>query len=145
VLRLLSLFLLLAAAACNGPIGLMHGGKLDGVTQPLPTSWDFAGESGQMQIETNPAEPYSVNVNYTIVDDALYVNAGDTRAEWVKNIEANPEVRLRIDGALYDLQAERVTQRVEIARFGEVWTRQSMFLRDPTQFDEVWIYRMVPR
>ena len=54
-------------------------------------------------------------------------------------------VRLRIDGALYDLRAERVTDAVEIASFGKVWARQSMFLRDPAQFEEVWLYRMAPR
>ena len=64
---------------------------------------------------------------------------------WAENIAANPLVRLRIAGTLYDLRAERVTDAVEIASFGKVWARQSMFLRDPAQFEEVWLYRMAPR
>ena len=98
-----------------------------------------------MQLESRPGEPYSVNVNFTVIGGELYVNAGDTRTEWVQNIDADPNVRLRIDGALYEVRAVRVTDPSEIARFGETWTKQSMFLRDPTQFDEVWVYRMVPR
>ena len=143
--RVLLLLSGLAAVACNGPVGLMSGGKLDGELRSLPASWASLGESGQMQLETRPAQPYSVNVNYTIVDGKLYVNAGNTETKWVENIAANPLVRLGIDGTLYDLRAERVTDADEIASFGKVWTRQSMFLRDPAQFEQVWLYRMTPR
>ena len=131
--------------ACNGPVGLMSGGQLDGEVRTAPANWDALGESGQMQLETQPADPYSVNVNYTIVDGNLYVNAGDTETTWVEHIAANPLVRLKIYDSLYELRAERVTNATEIATFGKVWTEQSMFLRDPAQFDEVWLYRMVPR
>jgi len=123
----------------------MSGGKLDGEVRPVPANWDALGQSGQMQLETQPADPYSVNVNYTIVGGILYVNAGDNETTWVEHIAASPLVRLRIDGALYDVRAERVSDAAEIATFGKVWTEQSMFLRDPSQFDEVWLYRMVPR
>ena len=109
------------------------------------TSWASLDESGQRQLETEPAQPYSVNVNYTIVDGNLYVNAGNTETKWAENITANPLIRLRIDGTLYDLRAERVTNAVEIVSFGKVWARQSMFLRDPAHFEEVWLYRMAPR
>ena len=57
----------------------------------------------------------------------------------------SPLVRLRMDGALYDLRAERVTEAVEIAAFGKAWTDQSVFRRDPAGLDEVWIYRLAPR
>lgn len=144
-LRIVTSLLALLAAACNGPFGLLPGGRLDGETRAVPAKWDHIGESGQMQLESRPGDPYSVNVNFTVMDGELYVNAGDTQTEWVKHIEADPNVRLRIDGVVYELRAERVTDSAEIARFGKAWTRQSMFLRDPTQFEEVWIYRMVPR
>ena len=144
-LRIVTSLLAVLAVACNGPFGLLPGGRLDGETRSVPANWERIGESGQMQLESRPDDPYSVNVNFTVVDGELYVNAGDNRAEWVEHIEADPNVRLRIDGTVYELRAERVTDADEIARFGKAWTRQSMFLRDPTQFEEVWIYRMVPR
>ena len=142
---LLLLLVVVLAGACNGPVGLMSGGKLEGEVKPVPENWAFLGESGQMQLETKPGAPYSVNVNYTILDGTMYVNAGDTETVWVKNIAANPAVRLRIGDAIYELRAERVTDPAEIAHFGKAWTAQSMFMRDPSQFEEVWVYRMQPR
>ena len=90
-------------------------------------------------------DPYSVNIAFTVLDGRLYINAGDTETQWVKNIASNPLVRLRMDGALYDLRAERVMDADEIAAFAGAWTSQSMFRRDPTGLDEVWIYRLVSR
>ena len=63
----------------------------------------------------------------------------------MKNIAANPRVRFRLDGVLYDMRVERVENRAEIAEFGKAWTSQSMFRLDPVGLDEVWLYRLVPR
>lgn len=144
-IRTLALAFAVGVLACNGPMGLLPGGELSGEDRPIPSSWNFAGTSGQAQLETRPEDPYSVNINYTIVDGRLYINAGDTETEWAKNIAVNPSVRLRIDGVIYDLRAERVTDPAEIVRFGKVWTSQSMFLRDPSQFEEAWMYTLEPR
>ena len=144
-LRLLSVLSLLAAFGCNGPFILLPGGKLDGVAKPAPSDWSFAGDYGTVQLETQPEDPYSVNVAFTVMDGRLYINAGDTETKWVKNINANPLVRLRLDGVLYDLLAERVREPEEIATFGRAWTSQSMFRRDPTGLDQVWIYRLASR
>jgi hypothetical protein len=133
----------LSVVACNGPFVLLPGGKLDGDARPAPSDWTFAGDYGTVQLETRPEDPYSVNVAFTVVDNRLYINAGDTETQWVKNIAANPRVRLRMDGVLYELRAERVTDPAEIAVFGEAWTSQSFFRRDPTGLDEVWLYRLV--
>ena len=143
--RLLALPLVLAALGCNGPIGLLPGGELDGEARPAPTDWTFAGDYGTVQLETRPGDPYSVNIAFTVLDGRLYINAGDTETQWVKNIASNPLVRLRMDGALYDLRAERVMDADEIAAFAGAWTSQSMFRRDPTGLDEAWIYRLVSR
>jgi hypothetical protein len=144
-LRLLSFLLLAAGSACSGPTFLLPGGELDGEVRPAPSDWAFAGNYGIAQLETRPDDPYSVNIAFTVLGGRLYVNAGDTETQWVKNIAANPRVRLRMDGALYDLLAERVTDTEEIAAFGAAWTSQSFFRRDPARLEEVWIYRLVSR
>ena len=137
--------ILMLALGCSGPTGLLPGGALTGETRLVPTDWSFAGDSGTAQLETNPGEPYSVNLAYTVMDGIVYVNAGGTETQWVKNMNANPDVRLRVDGAIYPLRAERVSDRAEVEAFAKAWTGQSFFRRDPAKYDEVWIYRLVAR
>ena len=143
--RRLLLLLVLSAPACSGPFGLMSGGELTGEVKPVPSDWTFAGDVGTAQLETKPEDPYSVNLAYTLVDGALYINAGDTETQWVQNLTANPRVRLRVEGVLYELRADRVTDPDEIARFARAWTSQSAFRLDPTELEEVWIYRLHAR
>jgi hypothetical protein len=144
--RLAGLLVLLAVmSGCSGPLPFMSGGQLDGEERPAPGDWTLEEDFGLGQLETRPDDPYSVNIAYTIVEGQLYINAGDTETEWVKHMDANPLVRLRISDALYPLRAERVQDPSEISAFGKVWVDQSVFHRDPDGLDEVWIYRMVAR
>jgi hypothetical protein len=122
---------------------VLPGGSLGGDAKSAPSDWAFAGEWGTAQLETNPEDPYSINLVFTILNESLYINAGDTETQWVKNMAADPMVRLRIDGTVYALRAERVTDKSEIAAFGKAWTGRSMFSRDPAELDPVWVYRLV--
>lgn len=143
--RFLTLLSIFTALGCNGPFAVVPGGRLGGDVRPVPSDWVFAGDYGTIQLETRPEEPYSVNIAYTVIDGRVYINAGDTETQWVKNLTADPLVRMRMEGVLYELRAERVSDSVEISKFGEAWTDQSMFRRDPVALDEVWIYRLVSR
>ncbi len=143
--RLLSLLLAITVCGCNGPFMLLPGGGLAGEVKPSPSDWSFVGEYETAQLETRPEDPYSVNIAVTVIEGSLYINAGDTETEWVKNIAANSHVRLRLDDVLYESRAERITSADTIAKFGKVWTSQSMFMRDPSELDEVWLYRLIPR
>jgi hypothetical protein len=138
------LLLIVSTLGCNGPFVLLPGGELEGEALTELPVWS-SGAYGTAQLETRPEAPYSVNVAYTILGDQLYINAGDTETQWVKNMAADPRVRLRVDGVLYQARAERVTDPVEIASFGEAWTNQSMFRRDPAELEQVWLYRFVAR
>lgn len=131
-------------SGCNGPLPFMSGGALSGEAVPAPEVWALSNDFGVVQLETRPEDPYSVNIAYTQIDGALYINAGDTETAWVKHIESDPRVRLRHDGVIYVARAVRVSERDEIARFGKAWKAESMFHRDPTSLDVVWIYRLVP-
>jgi len=144
-LRLLPLIGALVTLGCNGPTFLLPGGALEGETAATPSDWSFAGESGTIQLETNPSEPYSVNLAYTVLNGQFYINAGGTETQWAQHMKADPRVRLRLEGKLYELKAQRVTDGEEILQFAEAWTSQSMFRRDPSYYEEVWLYRLVPR
>jgi len=147
-LVLATAILLAAPLGCGGeggPAGLLPGGPLTGEPAAPPDDWRFAGGAGTIQLETNPAEPYSVNLAYTVVGGRFYVNAGGTETRWATHIAADPRVRLRLDDRLYDLRARRVTAASEVETFAEAWTSQSFFRRDPRRYDEVWLYELLPR
>lgn len=133
----------LVLSACDGPIVFMGGGALSGTVAEAPETWQLASESGLAQLETRPDDPYSVNLAYIQMAGRLYVYAGDTRTNWVRHIEANPNVRIRIDDTvIYPAVAVRVTDQDELAAFAAMWTSRGTFQRDPLQFDEVWLYRL---
>lgn len=143
-IRILALFLLLAVG-CSGPFAYFPGAALEGEVKPVPADWAFAGDYGLAQLETKPAEPYSVNIAYTIMDGGVYINAGDTETQWVQNMNVDPNVRLRVDDVIYEMTSERITDEQAIASFGKAWTAQSTFRRDTAELEEVWLYRLSRR
>ena len=130
---------------CGGPLGPFPGGMLQGTSASSSANWAEVGEYEICELETNPQAPHSVTVACTIVDGQMYVNAGGSEKPWAKNIRDDPNVRVRIDGQISELRGIRVKDDAEIARFGKAWNSQSWFRRDPTQYKEVWIFRLVPR
>jgi len=134
-------------AGCRGPTGLLPGGALEGlgVASSTPSDWAFAGEAGAIKLETNPNTPYSVNLAFTVIDHRIFINAGGTETQWAMNIATDPHIRLLLDGLLYDLRAERVTDPMQIENFADAWTGQSFFRRDPRHYAEVWIFELVER
>jgi hypothetical protein len=142
--RTLSLACLCALVACGGPFAVFPGGALDGPVRAAPEGFAFARDAGTVQLETRPGDPYSVNVACAVVGDALYVSSGDSPSHWVEHMQADPRVRVRIDGVIYEARAERVTDPDEMRAFAEEWTKHA-WARDPTGLDEVWVYRLQPR
>ena len=136
---------LLIVTGCSGPWLLLPGGALEGEVVSAPADWASLAPFGTVQLETDPEEPYSVNIAGMLVEGVPQINAGDTETRWVENMNANPDVRLRIHDAIYELRASRVLETRAIAAFGEEWMKQGSWARDPTQFEEVWIYRLDPR
>lgn len=141
-----SLVLVALLLGCNGPLPFLSGGELEGEAVEAPERWSEWDESyGVIQFETNPAEPYSVNIAYTVVDERLYVYAGDTETKWVEHMQQDPRVRLRRGDSIYALRAERVSDAAEVAAFAKAWTEHGAYHRDPLALDEVWLYRLTPR
>jgi hypothetical protein len=131
---------------CGGPLPFLAGGKLDGPVKPAPASFAFAKDAGTIQLETRPEKPYSVNVAGAVVGDGLYVSAGDSRTQWVENIEADPLVRARVEGVVYELKARRVTDAAEMDAFAAAWLGLGAWARDPRKLEgEVWVFRLEPR
>ena len=132
-------------SACDGPPHFMSGGELSGAVADVPVVWQLAEESGLAQLETRPEDPYSINLTYVQMDGRFYIYAGDTRTNWVKNIEQNALVRIRVEDTIYPARAVRVTSGDEIAAFAAMWVSRSAIQRDPLGLGEVWLYRLEAR
>jgi len=95
---------------CAGPMGMIPGGALEGPETSLTAakfSADvFADEGGVIQLETRPADPYSVNLGARKIGGHVYVDPTEARA-WYQHIQADDRVRIRFAGsdAIYAARA----------------------------------------
>jgi len=137
-----------------GPLGPMSGGKLDGPVHAQPVEdWSFVGVQENCQIETNPADPYSVNTWCVGIGSSLYVPTSmimgpktPTERDWVKNVAADPAVRIRIGDEIYERVAVRVGDGAEDD--GARAALEKKYELDPAERDperEIWIFRLDPR
>lgn len=147
--RLHGLLAVAAWLAACGPLGPFPGGRLRGSVHPgAPPDWSFAREVKQIQLETRPGDPYSVNVWCGVMDGNLYVpsllilgNDDPGSRGWVRNVLADPRVRVRIEGTLYPLRALRVEDPAEREA-----ARNLLLARYDVDPDEhaaaAWIFRL---
>ena len=123
----------------------ISSGALTGEVAAVPPSWTEVAQPNIVQLETNPAEPYSVNLWVVGEEERLYVFAGANYTTWVEHIDANPHVRLRIGSTIYELQAERVTDKGEMAWFAERWDAKYGNRPRNENVAETWLMRLTPR
>ena len=110
-MRIATFTLITLLASCTDPIVTVPGGKLKGNVSPVPESWLPVPDV--IQFEVRPSNPYSVNIWGLVDNSNLYVATVD--AKWIPFIAANSSVRVRIDGALYELNATRVNNDDELS------------------------------
>lgn len=138
---------LLAAStvACDRPLVLLPGGSLQGSVAPPPADWAFTDEVNTIQLETRPDDPYSVNIWVIALGERLYVHAGANRSTWVEHMEADPNVRLRVGGSIYELAAARVEAQDEFDRFSDAY--EAKYGRRPRNenVDEAYLFRLAAR
>ncbi len=110
--------LLVLSIGCGGPLAMIPGGKLSGTLQPVPTDWAFSDEFEDVQLETRPSDPYSVNI-WGVADGArFYIASGrGLESTWAKHIEADSNVRLRVGENVYELRAVRTDDPQDRVRF----------------------------
>ena len=121
------LFVLALCAGC-GPVGPFSGGRLSGEQGGWPEDWNRVADVTQIQLETVPEDPYSVNVWFVVVERDAYLATSllmgtevPEEREWVRNITTDPRVRIRIDGILYSVRLETVADASLRARVFEAF------------------------
>lgn len=137
--------LLVLLTACSADFIPFSGGALEGNLVPAPNDWTELAAAEVIQLETNPAEPYSVKLWIIGNDKQLYVHAGANRTAWVEYIENDPKVKLLIDQKLYELQAERVTDTNDFKTFSDVYEKKYGTRPRNENVNEAYLFRLVSR
>jgi hypothetical protein len=121
-----------ALGVCLGVLALVGcadylptaSGELSGTISASPLSWTEISQQEIIQLETQAADPYSVNLWIIGEGERLYIFAGDSYTTWVEHIDANPEVRVKIGESIYLLSAARVTNAEEFEWFAQAWEKK---------------------
>ena len=72
----LAILAILSMAACE--YIPFSGGELHGTVTATPADWSSVAHESIVQLETNPADPYSVKLWVIDMGPALYIHAGPT-------------------------------------------------------------------
>ena len=142
---LLSLVLVASTAGCGRPFVLLPGGPLECTTAAAPDDWSFTDTINTVQLETRPADPYSVNIWVIALGDRLYVHAGTNRAEWVEHMEEDAKVRMRVEESIYELAAARVNEQAEFDRFSDSYEKKYGRRPGNESATEAYLFRLEAR
>lgn len=116
-MRWLAVFFLLAVAC--GPV---PGGTLSGTVAPAPPDWSTAlgGDHAFCEIESRPAKPHSIQLDCFVRDGDLYAQSHRwalakwwPTQSWAAIWIEQPDVRVRVGDALFELRAVHVTDPAE--------------------------------
>lgn len=146
-LALVSLVTLASIGLACGPFGPIPGGRLSGEVVSAPVEdWSFASGVETIQLETRPDDPYSVNIWFVSQAARLWVGAGGGEtSRWARNLIADPRVRLRIDGKLYERKAERVSDQAELDAVTVLYQTKYKSERASEEWRKAVLFRMDPR
>ena len=146
-----ALSIVLVVAAC-GPLGPMAGSRLRGeMREGDVSSWSFAKDVETVQLETNPSDPHSVNTWIGVVNGRAYIPTSlilgpddPSERSWVANVISDPQIRVRIEGVIYELKAVKVEDAAE--REDVRAAMMAKYEATPDSHSEsAWIFRLEPR
>ncbi len=139
-----TLLTLVLLAGCSEYLPI-SGGALEGPVVAGPDDWTSVAGASIIQLETRPEEPYSVNLWVLGRPGHMYIFAGDNRTEWVEHIAVNPNVRMQIDGNIYELVAEQVTDAGEFVGFADGWEEKYGNRPMNENVSETFLFRLTNR
>ena len=139
--------LVVSALGCGDPFFGLAGGRLAGDVVEVPPSWVLYNDTDTVQLETRPADPYSVNVWGVGTSAGYFVAAGaGLEAVWAQQVTADPRVRLRVADSVYELRAVRVDSWIDRRRYKAMATQKyDDFNSAFEDFDAAVLFRLEPR
>src|SRR5262245_19251117 len=96
-----------AGVACFDPSGSRPGTRLSGAPAALPGDWSFTDSQPEIAVEVSGflGVPHSVTIWCVSLDGALFIGARDPETKrWPAWADADPNVRLGIDGKAYEVR-----------------------------------------
>jgi len=134
------------ARFADGPLGPFRGGALSGTVDPDPSpDWEAVGTT--VELEIRPDAPWSLQA-YALPDGGeLYVPSFYAeRRRWVPVALADPRVRVRVGGRLYERRIVRVDDPATRARLVALMaTRHGWDPNGIAGRDATWYFHLAPR
>jgi hypothetical protein len=118
---------LLALAGCLDPSERRPGLRLTGDAVPLPDDWSFTDAQPEIAIEVHGflGLPHSVTIWCASLDGALFVGARDPETKhWPAWADANPDVRLKIAGKVYEVRLAPIDDAATLARLQAAYAKK---------------------
>jgi hypothetical protein len=121
VLLLLALAGGIALFAGVGPLAAIPGGILWGEVREPPADWSFTDAIGEIQVQTHVGPlPWSVTTWVLADRGELFIAAGNCDRVWTHRVLDDPDIRLRIDGSIYEMRALPEADRAVGARIAPI-------------------------
>ena len=130
----------------DGPLGPIPGGAFEGAGDPNPNP-DWSNLPGVIELEICPEKPWSLSVWNAVIDGELYVpSARGEQRRWTKVALADPNVRVRANGKIYERRIELVTDEAQRRRIGEaIVERYGLDKGDDSALATTWFFHVAPR
>lgn len=128
----------------DGPLGPIPGGAFVGPVNPEPDP-DWSQIEDVIELEIRPEEPWSLSIWGVEIDGELYVpSASGARRRWPPVALADPRVRVRTGGQIYERRIEKVEPGPLRTRVIQALAEKYGF--DSTQDDgSTWVFHLAPR
>jgi hypothetical protein len=130
----------------DGPLGPIPGGAFRGAVDATQNP-DWSNLEKVIELEIRPSRPWSLSVWNVVIDGELYVpSAMGARRRWPAVALADPLVRVRTHGDIYERRIELVTDPALRLRIGRaVAERYDATPPQNAADDSTWYFHLKPR
>ncbi len=130
----------------DGPLGPIPGGAFAGSVDANPDP-EWGDMEKVIELEIRPEQPWSLSVWNVVIDGELYVpSARGEQRRWTSVALADPNVRVRTHGRIYEQRIEQVTDPALRRKIGEaVVDRYDLEGTDDEALETTWFFHIAPR